>query len=154
VHGKIQKIDVAEKMLTVTASDGPAKDYDLALGPAFGMDFKTLESLAFREGLRREYSGKTVQVVGQFAPRGDSDRIFTLVRHRMQCCVGDAIQLNVPIVSREPLKGFQRDQFVKVTGRVEFAENPTKPGQFRTILRVSRARYVENTDADPEPYVR
>lgn len=155
--GKIKAVNIEEKLLTVIVDDEGSKverEFDLALGPPFGMDFKTLESLAYVPQIRNDYNGKTVQVVGQYAPRFDNDRVFTLVRHRIQCCRADAIQLDVPIISREPLKGLQPDQWVKVTGRVEFLADPRQPNRLRTVLRVSRKVYVVPTSPDPEIYVR
>ncbi|MCI0457214.1 MAG: hypothetical protein L0Z62_09575, partial [Gemmataceae bacterium] len=98
--GKVQEVIAGEKLLTVSyAHQGAEKSrtFDLGQGPVYGVDFKTLEAMARSEDRRKEWAGKTVQVVGQFNFRG-GDRFFELVRFKMQCCSADAIQVGVPVV--------------------------------------------------------
>jgi hypothetical protein len=154
-HGTIESVNAAEKLLTVAIEKDGVKEkkvFDLALGPPYGMDFKALESLSRDRNSRRDYAGKTVQVSGQFAPSPYNVRVFTLMRQRINCCAADAVQLNVWIISREPIKGLKPSQWIQVTGRVEFQE--TQPGRYQTVLRVSRPNYVVPTRADPDVYVQ
>jgi hypothetical protein len=117
------------------------------------IDFKQLEQLAFEDSLRKSWNQKKVQVSGQFVPYPGTDRVFNLSRLRIQCCGADAVQLNIPVVCRESLKGFNREDWVRVTGRIEFREQPGRPGIFKTVLVVGRRANVMGTDADPRPYI-
>ena len=112
------------------------------------MDFKTLESAAYDEGSRQFWQHKRVKVVGQYAPFRGSDRVFSLVRFRIQCCAADAIQLNVPMICAESLSGFQANQWVEVIGRVEFQRRPDS--SFTTIVVIPRRQNVNLTNPDPE----
>ena len=62
-------------------------------------------------------------MVGQFVPDSRTDRVFSLARYKIQCCGADAVQLNVPIVCRDSVKEFSKEDWVRVTGRVEFLGN-------------------------------
>ena len=43
------------------------------------------------------------------------NQFFSLARFRIQCCSADAIRLNVPIFSAEPITNFEVSQWVQVT---------------------------------------
>ena len=116
--GVIKAVDVAERTVTVALDGGTTETFDLE-APEY-IHFLKLESLVSDPMLKQKYRGKKVQVVGQFVPNSNTDRIFTIARFRIQCCAADAVQLNVPIVSREGIKDFSRDDWVRVTGRIEF----------------------------------
>jgi DUF1980 C-terminal domain len=121
------------------------------------VNFKQLEAFAAAPATRAEWQGKTVTVRGQFMPMSN-DRVFSLVRFRIQCCAADAIQLNVPIVSRESLFGLQdrvnRNDWVKVTGTVAFRENREKRGEYFTAVMVPSLRAIEQCPPDTNPWVR
>jgi hypothetical protein len=124
---------------------------DLANPSAIGMDFKSLESVAQDDYRRGELKGKTVKVVGQFVRH--NDRLFSLVRFRIQCCAADAVQYQIPcLLLRESLAGFNTNQWVEVTGRVEF--QPDRGGGFRTVLLVPRRQNIVPTNPDPNPYIQ
>jgi len=125
----------------------------LAEGPVYAMDFKRLEAAAQDEYSRKHWQGKTVQVVGQFAPAPRNDRLFRLVRYRIQCCAADAVEYNIPALSRESLKGIPLNQWVQVTGQVRFQPEPNGAG-FMTVLLVPRRQNVALTDPDPNPYIQ
>jgi len=124
-------------------------------GPAVPVDFKTLHSIALNPDQQSKWAGKTVEVVGQFAPHPNADvkRIFTLARYRIQCCGADAIQLDIPIISREDITGFKRNSWVQVTGRIEFRERPGQAGK-ATYLMVPGKKNVTRTAPEPDPYIR
>jgi hypothetical protein len=153
--GIIKAVDVREKTLTVaTTENGKEVLQTFDLEAPIYIGFKELEALAFNPDSRTNWSGKKVQVIGQFAPYGRSDRWFSLARYRIQCCAADAVQLNVPIFCKEVLKDFKRDDWVRVTGRVEFREQPGRPGTYNTVLVVNRWANIVRTAADTDPYVR
>jgi hypothetical protein len=121
-------------------------------GPAKRVDFKELEGFANTSSVREFWRGKRVQVLGQFAPSGTGDRFFTLVRFRMQCCAADAIPLRVPMYCKESLAGFQPNDWVLVTGRVEFQQDPS--GRYMTRLKVNRRSDVKPHDPDNNFYLQ
>jgi hypothetical protein len=157
--GTVQEVIPGEKLLTVTyAHQGGEKvrTFDLGQGAVYGVDFKTLEAMARSEDRRKEWAGKTVQVVGQFNFRG-SDRFFELVRFKMQCCRADVIQIGVPVVlGRGQLTGLRHRDWVKVTARVEFRDLPGRAGK-TTVLRVPHhepGKTVVKTPPEPDPWIR
>lgn len=115
------------------------------------IDFKTLEGAAALPGLREFWTGKVVKVRGQFVPdRRGSNRVFSLARFRIQCCGADAVQLNVPMVATEPIDHVRLNDWIRVTGEVEFIQDGAV---FRTILRVHTKSDVEKTEPDNNPYI-
>jgi uncharacterized membrane protein YcgQ (UPF0703/DUF1980 family) len=94
-------------------------------------------------------------VRGQFAPMQGSDQVFMLVRLKISCCANDAVQLNVPMVCRESIRDVKINDWVKVTGRVEFRETN---GAFRTVVLVSKASDVkgpkDGITPDTNPYIQ
>ena len=109
-----------------------------------------LEALAADESRRATWKGRTVQVVGQYAP-SRSPNIFSLARFRIQCCGADAIQLNVPIYAAEPITSFEVNEWVQVTGRVDFRQ---RGGRWNTVLIVNRKDQVKKTAPEPDQYIR
>ncbi len=96
--------------------------------------------------------GKRVTVIGQFAPHGGSDRHFTLVRFRIQCCGADAISVKVPMVCKESLTGIPAGEWVTVTGKVAFQRKG--PDSFFTTLQIGSRQDVVKSDPDPNPYIQ
>src|SRR5262249_39050801 len=115
------------------------------------VDYKLLEGMASREDLRRYWKDKIIEVRGQYMPVGGSKQQFQLVRIKVNCCASDAITLRVPMLAREPITKFSPEDWVKVTGRVEFREDG--PDRFRTVVVISAASDVVKLDA-PEPYIQ
>jgi hypothetical protein len=95
-------------------------------GVDFQVGFQELERASLTEGSRAEYEGKTVRLVGKYV--GDSERSFTLVRYKMNCCAADAMPLNSVIMidpqnKKDKIPYSQlRGKWVQVTGRVQFLE--------------------------------
>jgi uncharacterized membrane protein YcgQ (UPF0703/DUF1980 family) len=125
---------------------------DHAAGPARIVGLKELEQAAYEPGIRKQWQGKYVRVVGQLNPSSRNDRIFEVVRYRIQCCAADAIRIGVPALCRDSMAGAQPGEWVEVTGRVMFTE--TRPGTFITILQVPHRKNVSPTQADPNPYLQ
>lgn len=116
------------------------------------IDFKHLESLSLRSDLREQWGGgKLVTVRGQFMPLANPHQ-FMLVRLKINCCASDVIQLNVPMLSREPVVGFRETEWVKVTGKVEFRDRGN--GSFLTILTVWDTKDIETCPPDPDIYLK
>jgi uncharacterized membrane protein YcgQ (UPF0703/DUF1980 family) len=130
----------------------------LPLGRVYPLDFKSLYALALDLDRQAEWAGRNVRVVGQFAPRQPSDPFFTLARFRIQCCGADAVQLTIPVLfargAVQDIKGRPRsNDWVAVTGRVEFREMPGANGPM-TILVASSPESVLKTGPEPDPYIR
>jgi uncharacterized membrane protein YcgQ (UPF0703/DUF1980 family) len=117
-----------------------------------GVNFKELEAASYTTRSREEWEGKTVEVLGQYAPNRQDDHYFGLVRFRIQCCGADALQLNVIIVCNDPVTKFQQGQWVNVVGRVEFHMGPS--GRYVTVLRVPKESNIEPAQTPANPYVQ
>jgi hypothetical protein len=160
VHTKVDTTEDAQRYAGALMAGGPNLFNTVGIAAALKqeerldpveMDFKALESAASIPSAREALKGKAVRVRGQFAP--SSDRVFSLVRFRIQCCAADRIQVNVPIVSKEPLPPLKQSEWVEVTGKVEFR---IPPGQqaYTTVLTVPQSRYIRPTDPDPVPWIQ
>jgi hypothetical protein len=127
---------------------------DASTGTVAGMDFKSLETVAQDDFSRKEWKGKMVRVVGQFGPmQTRNDHIFSLVRFRIQCCAADAVAFRIPVLSRESVAGIPANQWVDVTGRVEF-QRKSDGGGYMTVLIVPRRQHIVLTNPDPNPYIQ
>ncbi len=116
------------------------------------VEYKLLEATAGTPDRRALWKNKVVEVRGQYAPYQGSDQIFMLVRHKMSCCANDALQLNVPMIAREPIRGVELSDWVKVTGRVDFRQG--RNGSYYTVLLISKAKNVVKCDPDTNPYIQ
>jgi hypothetical protein len=121
------------------------------LGAVQAVDFKELEEAAGKEERRELWENKTVEVRGQFATSPRNARAFSLVRYRIGCCAADAIQVSVPVLCREDLRGITHNSWVKVTGKVVFMQ---RDGAFKTVLLVPTRTKVELCTPDLNPYVQ
>ncbi len=157
VVGEVESVNAADKELVVKRKDtGKPEPFDLGMGPAYNIDFKNLEALAYNPLLQKDWQGKAVRVLGQFAP--GNNRQFTLARFRMQCCGADAVQVNLPVVLAHgtlddvPSRP-QKNDWVAVKGRVDFRKMAGRAGEV-TVLVVPRPRYIQKSPPDPDPYIR
>jgi hypothetical protein len=116
--------------------------------------FRMLEDFAKDDFSRSEegWKNKIVRVKGQFKPDPGSDRFFGLVRFRIQCCAADAVPLQVLIRSKESITGFKKNDWINVTGRVDFRKMDNNT--WVTFLTVPGPRGVTLTDPDSNPYDR
>jgi hypothetical protein len=137
-----------QQLVLVAATADPSAGTEVK-----GMDFKVLEGIAQDEYLRKDLQGKMVRVVGQFAPHPRSDHDFSLVRYRVQCCAADAIQYAIPALCRESFRGIPANQWVEVTGRVQFQRHPSAD-RFVTVLIVPQRKNIVLTNPDPNPYIQ
>jgi hypothetical protein len=119
-----------------------------------GVEFKELEQFAFFEKTRDYWSGKVVEVMGQFVPNTGSDRHFVLVRFKIGCCAADAQQLNVSMHCKEPIVGIEPEKWVKVKGRVEFHERPDGGPGYVTVLKIPRKEFVQKINPPASFYVQ
>src|SRR5260370_14520279 len=78
------------------------------------------------ESLRKMFSGKTIEVIGQFLP-GAQKSEFKIVRMFIVCCAADARPIAVPVQADAPASVADMS-WVKAIGQPEFLANgnPTK----------------------------
>lgn len=127
-----------------------AREADAITGKAEPMNVKRLEELANNPADREFYKGKVISVRGQYMPQ--TDRLFFLVRFRIQCCAADAIQLSIPMLAKDSIAHVKAQEWVEVTGRVDF--RPDGKGGFRTAVLVSNRNHVVACNPDLNPYVQ
>jgi hypothetical protein len=144
--------------LTVEHPDeGKTEDIELVRrADIIPLEWNALQSAAYTPASRQYYSGKVVQLLGQYSP-GRNDRTFTLVRFKMTCCAADAQPLPVVIMldpqSTENLSHLKALEWVKVTGRIEFKKR-TDRDEYVTVLIVASPKDVQGTEAPPNPYLQ
>jgi uncharacterized repeat protein (TIGR03943 family) len=90
------------------------------------------------ESLRKMFSGKTIEVIGQFLP-GAQKSEFKIVRMFIVCCAADARPIAVPVQADAPVSVSDMS-WVKVIGQPEFVTNGDRT---KVVLKAAR---VEPTD--------
>jgi uncharacterized repeat protein (TIGR03943 family) len=90
------------------------------------------------ESLRRMFTGKTIEVIGQFLP-GAQKSEFKIVRMFIVCCAADARPIAVPVQADAPVSVSDMS-WVKVIGQPEFVANGDRT---KVVLKAAR---VEPTD--------
>ncbi len=123
---------------------------DTLAGEVEFVNVKRLEDLASSSTDRDYYKGKTIKVRGVYAPR--SDRYFELVRFRIQCCAGDAVQVSVPVLAKESVVISGTQPWVEVTGKVDFRADAK--GAFKTVVLVAQQKQVQKCNPDLNPYLQ
>jgi uncharacterized membrane protein YcgQ (UPF0703/DUF1980 family) len=71
--------------------------------------------------LRKVFSGKTIEVIGQYLPGSDKSE-FKIVRMFIVCCAADARPISVPVKMEGPVS-VPDMSWVKVIGQPEFVPN-------------------------------
>jgi uncharacterized repeat protein (TIGR03943 family) len=124
---------------------GEIEDWDFKnLSPAVALAAANPDT-----SVQEQWKSKNIRVIGMYSPSPQSDREFRLVRFKLTCCVADAIQLNLPILSRESIRNIKPNSWVRVTGRVDFRK---RLGDTVPILVVSSSQAVQPCAEDPNPY--
>jgi uncharacterized repeat protein (TIGR03943 family) len=91
------------------------------------------------ESLRKEFSGKTIEVVGQYLP-GSRPNEFKIVRMLIVCCAADARPIAVPVQAPKTVSVADMS-WVKVIGTAEFKES--SGGKAKVTVKAAE---VEPTD--------
>jgi uncharacterized repeat protein (TIGR03943 family) len=94
------------------------------------------------DSLRKLFSGKTIEVIGQYLPGSDKSE-FRIVRMFIWCCAADARPISVPVKAQGPVQ-IADMSWVKVIGQPEF-----EPNGDRTKV-VLKAAQVQPTDPPAE----
>lgn len=94
------------------------------------------------ESLRKMFTGKTVEVVGQYLPGSDANQ-FKLVRMFIVCCAADARPIAVPVEISGPTTATEMG-WVKVIGKATYTKNGDR------VHVILKADEVEPTDPPAE----
>lgn len=96
-------------------------------------EFADLASASHDEFKRQSLEGTRATIRGQF--KRISDRSFTLYMLKMTCCAADTIPLKARIVTDAALNAFTDDEWVEVTGRLQFVPVPGQAAEYLPLLR-------------------
>jgi hypothetical protein len=153
-HGTVLEVMLSDQILKMKLDKtSKEEEIDVALGKAYTLDFKSLDALGGNPALRKEWEGKTVLVVGQYAPSvsGQNPHLFALARYKRQCCSADAVQISVPVYSKQPIAAMRQGQWLEVIGRIEFRQQPGRAPS--PMLVVSLSRYIKPTQPVANPFI-
>jgi uncharacterized membrane protein YcgQ (UPF0703/DUF1980 family) len=114
------------------------------------LEFKELERGALTEQSRDYYTGRRGRIKGQFSPTA-KDKLFTLMRLKMTCCVADVTALKVLIEAPDSVANFHTQEWIEVEGQIRFDQ---APGQFIPVLKVPAMDKIRRIPAEPDNYVR
>jgi uncharacterized repeat protein (TIGR03943 family) len=92
--------------------------------------------------LRKMFSGKTIEVIGQYLPGADKSE-FKIVRMFIVCCAADARPISVPVKMQGPVS-IADMSWVKVIGQPEFVANGDRT---KVIIKAAQ---VQPTDPPAE----
>src|SRR3984893_5820084 len=94
------------------------------------------------DSLRKMFSDKTIEVIGQYLP-GSDPKQFKLVRMFIVCCAADARPLAVPVEVSTPTGGSAL-RWVEVVGKATYTKNGDR------VHVLFKADVVESTDPPAE----
>jgi uncharacterized repeat protein (TIGR03943 family) len=95
------------------------------------------------ESLRKEFAGKTIEVIGQYLP-GSKSNEFKIVRMLIVCCAADARPIAVPVQAQKAVS-IADMSWVKVIGTAEFRESGN--GKAKVTFKATE---IEPTDPPQE----
>jgi uncharacterized repeat protein (TIGR03943 family) len=114
---------------------------------------------------RKDFEGKAVELIGQFAPikvkTGAEPKVpagsFELFRLVMVCCAADAMPVAVRIEGKPQPKGLREMQWLKVTGRVQYRPRIKEEGDETDYGDIPEpvivADSIKKIEAPPEKYL-
>jgi hypothetical protein len=110
---------------------------DKGKGQVTEVSFPNLQRAPATPESRASYEGQTIRVKGEYLP--GNERMFTLVRYRMNCCARDAVPLRAVILvdskSGDTLpEAALRGKWVEVTGQCQFQKRPDQADDWVTII--------------------
>lgn len=135
---------------------------DQEQGQVFDVDFPELQRAPGTAESRKFYEGKTIRIKGEYLP--GNERMFTLVRYRMNCCARDAVPLSAVIMidpksdAKLPQEGL-RGKWVEVEGQVQFQQRSGPADTWLTIIVLRPAtpqdigKLVKETKRDGSYYL-
>jgi hypothetical protein len=139
--------DWANKQADQSVLEGPG--HAVGNKGAMVLGFRELSDAAQDESKRNYFEGHTVKLKGMFVKTG-SDKEFTLMRLKMNCCAADVVPMQVRIISEDKVGDFARTDWVEVSGKVEFRKVAGKEKYYAVLLTSSDK--VQKIEPDPTPY--
>lgn len=121
-----------------------------ASGDATEFGLTELKEGAPGADFRKEYQGKAGKLKGQFTPM--NNRVFTLMKTKMNCCAADAIAVKSEVAIVAPQGGvgpIQDMEWIEVEGTIQFREKPDEPGAFMPILQVPSKDKIRKIPPQP-----
>jgi uncharacterized membrane protein YcgQ (UPF0703/DUF1980 family) len=116
------------------------------------LQFQELERAAYSQQSRDFYQGQIGRIKGQFI-RSKTDNVFTLFRWKMTCCAADGIPLMVRIVSPVSIADLNNDQWVEVTGQIQFRKLKERD-EYVPVLQLRSRNDVAAIDPPSNPYLQ
>jgi uncharacterized membrane protein YcgQ (UPF0703/DUF1980 family) len=115
--------------------------------------FMELEKARMSPTQRAFYEGHVVRLTGKLRGNAQSNKRFTLFRDKINCCVPDAIRLNLVVESPNDLdiKSLQ-GQWVEATGRLAFAQQRGKDEYVAVIVMRDQDDFKQVPEP-PDPYI-
>jgi uncharacterized repeat protein (TIGR03943 family) len=110
-----------------------------------------LEKAVYNQQQRELYEGTMVQLKGQFVP-GSQNTEGTLVRLKMTCCAADVIAIRVKIVSPTPIPAMPPEQWVEITGQIQFRKLQGRD-EYVPVIQVTSPEDIVPTTPDSNPYL-
>jgi uncharacterized repeat protein (TIGR03943 family) len=108
--------------------------------------FDELNAFANNAEKRASEEGKQATVKGQFRKIGD--REATLFRLKMTCCAADTIPLKARIIADSSLSFIANNQWVEVTGQLQFVQVPGS-SEFLPLI-VAETKNIKWKGVEPE----
>jgi hypothetical protein len=140
--------DWANKQADQSALEGPG--HNVGDKGTMVLGFRELSAAANEsEAKRTLYEGHSVILKGMYV-KLSSDKEFTLMRMKMNCCAADVVPMQVRIISEDKIIDFARTDWVEVTGKVEFRKVAGKD-KYYPVLMTDSSR-VQKIPPDPTPY--
>jgi uncharacterized membrane protein YcgQ (UPF0703/DUF1980 family) len=125
--------------------------------------FLELGRASATEQSRRDYEGRTAQVIGQAVVNTDSRR-FGLKRYKISCCAADAIPLKLVVLvpddtsegktfdARSRLRKGNEEAWVEVTGIIQFRKLQDSD-EYITVLEAPADKVVVQDKPPSNPFV-
>lgn len=130
---------------TAAANAGPGSDEGsaqyLPIAPDGNVALEVTDLLygESEQSLRELFTGKTVEVLGQYLP-GSGAGQFKLVRMFIVCCAADARPVAVTVQAPAAMTASADMAWVKVTGKAEYTKNGEKA---HVLLKASKVEATE-----------
>jgi hypothetical protein len=100
------------------------------------IDFRQLAAAPYTAHSRADYEGKTAVLRGEYVPF--NDRMFKVVRYKINCCSADRVALPAVIMldrdSKEKIPFGLEGKWVTVQGQIQFQQRGDGSGTFTTVV--------------------
>jgi hypothetical protein len=115
------------------------------------LTFPVMERAALYPETRASLEGKMGRLRGQLMP-GANDRVASLVRIKMTCCLADVRPLEVVVIAPERLGDYKPYDWVEVTGQIQFRKRQNRD-VYVPVLQLQGPEQMQRTEPDPEAFL-